>query len=142
MNQYIEFAGNHLFLTTAFFVLLGMLIYSFFSTRLRGFAGAAPAEAIRMINHDNAVVLDVREENEFLGGHIVNSLHIPLGFLKDRIGELQKHKDKPIIVSCRTGQRSATACALLKKQGFEKVFNLDGGVTSWQGANLPLVKKK
>lgn len=142
MNQYIEFATNHLYLTTAFIVLNLMLIYSFIGGRLRGFGAAAPAEAIRLINRENAVVLDVREENEFLNGHIVNSVHIPLGFLKDRVNEMEKHKGKPIIISCRSGQRSATACALLKKQGFERIYNLQGGVAAWQTDNLPLVKKK
>ncbi|MBI3562921.1 MAG: rhodanese-like domain-containing protein [Gammaproteobacteria bacterium] len=133
---------NHMYLTLAFVVLTAMLIYSFFSNKLRGFNGTAPAEAIRLINRDNAVVLDVREENEFHSGHIVNAIHIPLSFLKSRISELEKHKDKPIIVGCRSGQRSATACGILKKHGFEKVFNLNGGVTAWQQDSLPLVKKK
>lgn len=142
MNQYIEFATNHLYLTTAFIVISLMLIYSFIGNRLRGFGSTAPAEAIRLINRENAVVLDVREENEFLSGHIVNSIHIPLNFLKERLADLEKHKGKPIIVGCRSGQRSATACSLLKKQGFEQVYNLQGGVAAWQNDNLPLVKKK
>ena len=142
MNQYIEFATNHLYLTTAFIVLTLLLIYSFIGGRLRGFGAVAPTEAIRLINRENAVILDVREENEFLNGHVVNSIHIPLNFLKDRLGDLEKHKGKPIIVNCRSGQRSASACALLKKQGFEQIYNLQGGVVAWQHDNLPLVKKK
>lgn len=142
MNQYIEFATNHVYLTTAFIVLSGMVVYSFIGNKLRGFNGTAPADAIRMINRENAVVVDVREENEFLGGHIVNSIHIPLSCFKSRVNELEKHKDKPIIVSCRSGQRSATACATLKKLGFEKVYNLNGGMMAWQQDNLPIVKKK
>jgi rhodanese-related sulfurtransferase len=142
MNQYVEFATNHLYLTTAFIVLSLMLIYSFIGNRLRGFGAIVPAEAIRLINRENALILDVREENEFLSGHIVNSLHIPLSFLGKRLDELQKHKDKPIIVGCKSGQRSASACTLLKKQGFEQIYNLQGGIAAWQSDNLPLVKKK
>ena len=89
----------------------------------------------------NAVVLDVREDNEYLKGHIINSVHIPLSYLSNRIGELDKHKDKPIIVSCRSGQRSGQACAMLKKQGFENVYNLSGGMMAWQNDNLPVTKK-
>jgi rhodanese-related sulfurtransferase len=141
MNQYLQFFSEHYYLSIAFVVLLGMLIYSFVAIRFRGFGSAHTAEAVQMINRDNAVVLDVREDNEFSSGHIVNSIHIPLGFLKDRLQEMEKHKDKPIIVGCRSGQRSQSACAMLKKHGFEKVFNLSGGVTAWQSDNLPLVKK-
>lgn len=141
MNPYLQFASEHFYLSIAFVVLLGMLGYSFIAPRFRSFGSTHTAEAVRLINHENAVVLDVREENEFYNGHIVNSIHIPLGFLKDRLKEVEKYKDKPIIVSCRSGQRSATACTLLKKNGFAKVFNLSGGVTAWQSDNLPLVKK-
>ena len=120
MNPYLQFAAEHYFLSMAFIVLLGLLIYSFISPYFRGFASAHTAEAVRLINHEGALVLDVREENEFFKGHIVNSVHIPLGFLKDRLKEIEKHKDKPIIVGCRSGQRSATACALLKKMVLRK----------------------
>lgn len=74
------------------------------------------------------------------GGHIINSVHIPLGTLNNRLNELEKYKSRPIIVGCRSGQRSAAACTTLKKQGFETVYNLSGGVMGWQNANLPLTK--
>jgi len=61
--------------------------------------------------------------------------------LNARIKELDKFKSKPILVSCRSGQRSAQACRILKKQGFENVTNLAGGVMAWESANLPMEKK-
>lgn len=94
-----------------------------------------------MINHDDAVVIDVREVNEYSDGHIINSLHIPLSNLNTRISELKKHKANKVIVACRSGHRSANACANLRKAGFEQVFNLSGGVMAWEKANLPLIKK-
>ena len=78
--------------------------------------------------------------NEYSSGHIVNSVHIPLSNLKTRISELNKYKNQKIIVSCRSGNRSSQACASLKKEGFEEVFNLSGGVMAWENASLPLVK--
>lgn len=141
MEQYIEFIGNHYILSAAWIAVLLMLVYSFVGARLRGYASANPNLATQLINRENAVVVDVREENEYLKGHIVNAIHIPLSYLNDRIKDLDKYKDKPIIVGCRTGQRSAQACAQLKKHGFEKVYNLSGGVMAWQNDNLPLTKK-
>ena len=141
MDQYIEFIGNHYILSAAWIAVLIMIIYSFIGARLRGYQTANPTQATQLINHDDAVVVDVREENEYLKGHIVNSIHVPLGYLNERMKELEKYKDKPIIVGCRSGQRSGQACATLKKNGFENVYNLSGGVLAWQNDNLPLTKK-
>ncbi len=142
MNEYIDFIQNHYILSTAWLFVFGLLVYSLFAAKMRGYTSANPAQATQLINQDNAIVLDVREENEYLKGHIVNAIHMPLGYLKTRINEIEKHKDKPIIVGCRSGQRSAQACAILKKHGFESVYNLAGGVMAWQTDNLPLTKKK
>lgn len=140
MEQFLEFFGNHIILSSVFMAILFMLLIDIIGPGLKGYGITSPAEATRLINQENAVVLDVREDNEFLNGHIVNSIHIPLKFLSDRVKEMDKHKSKPIIVSCRSGSRSASACSMLKKQGFENVYNLKGGVMAWQHANLPLTK--
>jgi len=140
MDQYITFIGNHLLLFAALLVIVGMLVMSFFGDSLRGFKAASPAEATHLINREDAIVVDVREDNEFRSGHIVNAMHVPLGYFRDRIQKLEKYKDKPIIVGCRSGHRSGQACAMLKKAGFEKVYNLRGGVMAWQSDNLPLSK--
>lgn len=141
MDKYIQFLTNHYILSGAWLVVAGMLIYSFFSARLRGFSSIHPATATQLINRENAVILDVREDNEYREGHIVNSVHIPVSFLRDRMKDLDKYKDRPIIVGCRSGQRSSQACAILKKQGFDNVYNLNGGIMAWKNDNLPLTKK-
>jgi rhodanese-related sulfurtransferase len=141
MEQYMQFATNHYILTLAWIGVFVLFIYSFIGGRLRGYASVNPAGATQLINREQAIVLDVREENEYLNGHIVNSLHIPMSYLNDRMSELDKYKDKPVIVSCRSGQRSGHACALLKKQGFENVYNLSGGMMAWQNDSLPVTKK-
>lgn len=114
-----------------------MLFWSFFGNRLRGVKEANCASALQLINHREAFVLDVREPKEFDGGHLLNAKSIPLGKLRERIGELERYRDKPIVVVCRSGNRSATACALLGREGFS-AYNLAGGVMAWQKANLPL----
>jgi rhodanese-related sulfurtransferase len=115
-----------------------MLLWSFFGNRLRGVKEVDCAEALQLINHKEACVLDVREPDEFKGGHLLNAKLIPLGKLRDRIGELERYREKPIVVICRSGQRSATACALLGKEGYAQVYNLYGGITAWQKTGLPL----
>lgn len=141
MHQYVTFVVHHWELFVALVVILGLLAASSFTDGLRGFRGVSPAEATQLINRQDALVLDTREDGEYRGGHILNSVHIPLDNLDARIGELEKFKGKPIIVGCRSGQRSARACTKLRKNGFEQVYNLTGGVLAWQNANLPLVKK-
>lgn len=115
-----------------------MLIWSFIGNRLRGVKEISCAEALQLINHKDAAILDVREPEEYKSGHLLNAKLIPLGKLRERIGELERYRDKPMVVVCRSGQRSATACALLGKDGFAQVYNLSGGVMAWQKTSLPL----
>ncbi|MGA7749445.1 MAG: rhodanese-like domain-containing protein [Gallionella sp.] len=117
-----------------------MLLWSFFGNRFRGIKEVNSAGALQLINHKSAVVLDVREPSEYDAGHVLNSKLIPLGRLKERIGELEKYKDGSIVVVCRSGNRSGTACFILGKQGFSQAYNLAGGVQAWQKAGLPLEK--
>lgn len=104
-------------------------------------AHLTPAQATLLMNREDALVLDVRETGEWSSGHITGARHITLGQLEKRISELEKFKDRPIIVCCASGNRSSSACGQLKKGGFEKVFSLDGGISAWLGANLPLTTK-
>lgn len=104
-------------------------------------ANLTPAEATLLMNREDALVLDVRETGEWSSGHITGARHISLGQLDKRLSELDKFKEKPIIVVCATGNRSSSACGQLKKHGFGKVFSLGGGVSSWRDANLPLTTK-
>lgn len=141
MSQFFEFVINHWMLSLAFVVLLGLFIANEFGRRFRGFADVSPVDATRLINHEDAVLLDIREDKEYREGHILNARHIPLNMLGDRLRELEKFKGKPIIAYCRSGHRSARACALLRKHGFESVYNLGGGIMAWQNANFPVNKK-
>jgi len=141
MQQLIEFLSNHTLLTSLLVAIVLALYGTSFINRLRGIKQVGPAEATQMINHDDAIVIDVRENNEYADGHIINAMHIPMTNVQSRISELEKHKSKPIIVSCRSGARSATVCGWLKKHEFENVSNLKGGVMAWTSASLPLSKK-
>lgn len=133
-----EFIYNQWMLIAALIIILALLAKSFIGTK--GVKDVNPADAIALINRQDAVVLDVRKDDEFSEGHVLNSIHIPVGLLENRIQELEKYKAKPIIVNCRSGNRSNTACNLLRKQGFGSIYKLNGGILAWKNANLPLTK--
>ncbi len=117
-----------------------MLIFPGLRGKASGAGEVDPTGAVQLINHENALVLDVREANEFSSGHIANAKHIPLGQLSDSAKTLEKYKERPIVVNCRSGSRSAMACSTLSKLGFTKVYNLKGGILAWQQAQMPTVK--
>ncbi len=99
-----------------------------------------PVEATQLINREDAYILDVREVDEFAGGHLPEAKNIPAGKLLDRIHELEKFKEKPVLVCCAAGIRSNKACAELKKNGFSKIHSLAGGVDAWLAAGYPVKK--
>ena len=137
----IEFTGNHLILVLAFTGTLGALLYTEISRRFGGLRSVGPMEATQLSNRENAVFLDVRDDGEYRGGHIPEAVHIPLKQLTERAGELEKFKGVPVIAYCRTGTRTGRIGVILKKHGFENVYNLSGGIAAWQSANLPTTTK-
>ena len=141
MERLLEFAANHWGLTLALLGVLAALGGTFVYPRIQGIRRVTPLDATQMINREEALVLDVRLEAEFKEGHILNSLHIPMKYLSEQTRKLDKHRSRPIITVCRTGQQSAGASAMLRKRGFERVYNLSGGILAWQNASLPLTKK-
>ena len=141
MEQYLEFFGNHLGLCMAFLVLIGVMLWTFTQGAGPGVKKVGPMDVTRLINHEDALVLDVRSDGEFNNGHILNAMHIPQQHLDEQIDKLHKFRERPIITACRTGQTSARASNALRKQGFEKVYYLSGGLLAWEDANLPLTKK-
>jgi len=91
-------------------------------------------EAAALINQKGAVVFDVRTSAEYAAGRIPKANHVPLRQLPNRLDSLNKYKSRPVLVSCRTGRRSASACAYLAENGFEEVYNLKGGLRAWAHA--------
>lgn len=136
----VQFIQDNWMLAALAVVSGAMLTWSFIGGRLSGVEQADTLKATRLYN-DDALVLDVREDNEYAAGHIPKAKHIPLAQLAGRISELDKFKNKPVLVTCRSGQRSARACGMLKKAGFETVYNQAGGLLAWERASLPVTQK-
>ena len=139
MNQLSEFAGNHALLVLALAGIVTMLLAGEIQQRIGGVKNVGPNDAIRMLNHDNVIIIDMRNDKDYQAGHIVNAVHLP-ECDQGAIGRLEKFRKRPLIVYCRSGQQSTGVCSKLRKQGFEPVYNLKGGVLAWQNANLPLSK--
>jgi rhodanese-related sulfurtransferase len=84
-------------------------------------------------------ILDVREPHEYEAAHVAGSILIPLGSISERVGELESLKAQELVVICRGGKRSATACWQLAQAGFSKTYNVAGGIIAWQRAKLAVV---
>lgn len=138
MEQFIEFIGNHLVLSAIWLASVAAII--FYHQRTAS-AAVGPQQAVMLINRKDAVVVDVRDKKEFDAGHIVDSINIPLANLKQRVTELKKHKDKPVLVVCKLGQHSGDAAKTLEEAGHSEVIRLSGGVTEWKSQSYPLVQK-
>ena len=134
----MDFMQQNIMWVMAAVVSGAMLVASF----VRGAGkGVSVTEATLLINREDALVLDVRETNEWSTGHIPNARHIALGQLQKHISELEKFKGRPVIICCASGNRSSSACGALKRAGFDRVFNLSGGLGAWTGAGLPVTTK-
>jgi rhodanese-related sulfurtransferase len=133
----VEFVRNNLLLIAVAVVSGAMLLWPLVR---RGSGGpwVTTAEATHLINREDASIIDVREPGEYGAGHIIGARNVPLARLQG--GEAPKRKDRPVIVYCDTGERAGKAVGALKKQGFERVVNLTGGLRSWQQAGLPVEK--
>ncbi len=116
------------------------LIWPMLGRGASGVPALSATEAVMLLSRAKPLVLDVRDEAEFAAGHIQGAKHIPLAQLADRLKEIEKYKDKAVLVHCQRGMRAKAACTILKAQQFTQLQQLDGGLEAWQQANLPLVK--
>lgn len=133
-----EFVQQQWPLFVALILIVLSLIYSYVGDRLMGFRNVEPLQATRLVN-DGAALLDVRSEGEYRGGHIAGAVNIPVSQLKNKVETLSLSRQDPVVVYCASGSRSARACSLLAKNGFEQVYNLNGGILAWQSAGMPVV---
>ena len=143
MQQYIEFFSNHPILSAVWLVLFVMLIASVIKARFSALKQVSPTELTLQVNRNNALIIDIRTEADYNKGHITGARHLLLADIeKQQLAGLEKHKAEPIIVVCQAGITAQKAAASLLKQGFTNVAVLQGGMGSWTGASLPLVKTK
>lgn len=140
MEKIPEFIGNHLFLVMLFISILILLLWNIFGAAMSGIRQVDPAGLTRLVNREEAVLVDVRSAEDYAQRHILNALNIPDAELENRKDELDKYREKPVILYCATGSSSSRMARALAASGFKQVYALKNGLTSWQNANLPLIK--
>lgn len=141
MEQIVEFIGNNILLFVFLAAIVTMLVITEYRQFTRGYKEISPAEAVQLMNREGALLLDTQTDNEIGKGRIKGAKHLPVDVLEQRLGELEKYRDKPVIAYCSNGQRSPQACTLLQKNAFQRVYCLKGGLQAWREANLPVAAK-
>ncbi len=138
MNEYIQFFSHNWQLTGAFVGLLIVFIFLELRERIGGSNKVSPFELTLLINHENALVVDIRNEEIYKKGHIVGSISCPGSEIDNHFKKLKKYQNNKIIVVDADGYGTKPVVDKLIKQGFEKVSALNGGIAAWQKAELPL----
>jgi len=135
----LEFLIQNWYLVLAAVVSGGLLLWPQLKGGGGGGSSVNTAEAIRLINREKAVLIDVGEPAEFAAGHAGGARNIPFGQLEGS-KDLPSNKALPLVLVCPTGARASRAVSLLRKAGHEKVVSLAGGLRAWRDANLPVDK--
>jgi rhodanese-related sulfurtransferase len=138
MALFLEFLAQEWILALALVVVAGLLVWH--EARKSGPA-VSPQQAINLINGEQGVFVDLRDNADYRQGHIVDALHIPATKLAEREAELVKYKDKPVVLVCKMGQQSGAASKQLKASGFSRVFKMTGGMMEWNNLQLPVISK-
>jgi rhodanese-related sulfurtransferase len=133
----VNFIVDNIFIVAIAVISGGALLWPALAPRGKR---ATPLQLTQMINRGKTVVVDVRSADEFAAGHLRDAKHIPLADLANRIGELDKSKNRTVVVVCQTGARADKAARQLQAAGFEDVYALEGGQAAWIAAGLPVTK--
>ena len=136
MALFIEFLVQQWLLAGA---LLAVIVILFLHEKRKSGASVSPQQAINLVNKDQGVFLDLRDAAQYKQGHIVDALHIPSAKLADRMAELEKFRDRPIILVCKMGQQAGAAGKQLKANNFQQVYKMTGGMMEWGNLQLPTV---
>jgi len=134
----VDFVLQNIFIIAVAVVSGAMLMWPGFS-RARGVNGVDTTGATQLVNHEQAVFVDIRPPVEYEKGHIAQARNVPVDDIETRASSLPKNK--PLIVVCNNGRTAARAAAQFKAKGFEKVHTLNGGLIAWQQAGLPVTTR-
>ena len=136
MALFLEFLTQQWILVAA---LSSVVIMLFMHETRKSGPSLSPQKAINMVNAEQGVFLDLRDAADYKQGHIVDAVHIPSARLAERMAELEKYKNKPIILVCKMGQQASAAGKQLKGNNFEQVYKMTGGMMEWSNLQLPTV---
>lgn len=135
--MFFEFLSQQWMLVGALMVAAGLLWMH--ESRKSG-QSLTPRQAITLVNGEDGVFLDLRDSSEFGSGHIANAINIPASKLDGRVAELEKYREKPIVLVCKMGQQAGAVGKQLQSRGFSRIYRMSGGMMEWAQLQLPLVK--
>lgn len=138
MALFLEFLAQEWILALALLVVVIML---FLHEARKSGPSVSPQQAIGLINSEQGIFLDLRDAAEYKQGHIVEALNIPASKLQARMAELEKYRDRPVVLVCKMGQQASAAGKQLKASGFTRVYKMTGGMMEWRNLQLPTVGK-
>ena len=136
MALFLEFLTQQWHLAGALLVVVVLLVMH--EMRKSG-PSLSPQQAINLVNAERGVFLDLRDAADYKQGYIADALHIPATKLAERLSELEKYRERPVILVCKMGQQAAAAGKQLKANKFEKVYKMSGGMMEWGNLQLPTV---
>ncbi len=142
MADFEAFAQNNLILVLAWVGLLAALIWNEISRMTSGFKEIDPSELTALINHGEALVVDVSPLKDYEAGHILGSKHVFFSQLDPQAKDLAAHREKPLALYCQSGMQARQAAAKLVKAGFTQVKILRGGLGAWRAENLPVSRRR
>lgn len=143
LQEIMPFVSKHIILSLAWISLLVALIIIIFNSHFSKVKEVSRSEATRLINKEDAVMVDTRSRDDFYKGHLANAINLTASEIKSgNLGTLKKHKAQLIIVACANGTASREPAENLNKLGFDNVVILKEGIAGWNAENLPLVREK
>ncbi|QTS83640.1 rhodanese-like domain-containing protein [Coxiella endosymbiont of Amblyomma nuttalli] len=143
MEQISQFIVNHWALVMAF--VSASVVLFIIESRSKGLSGRnrlTPFQATRLINSEEAIVIDIRDANAYNKGHIANAIHISLKGLDESMEHLEQYKRRPLIIVCAMGQKLGRIINMLREHGYKKIYILTGGMNAWNNANMPVTKNE
>ncbi|PTB89770.1 rhodanese-like domain-containing protein [Pseudidiomarina aestuarii] len=142
MEDILAFAANHPIMSTLWVVLLIAIIVTSVQAATSNIQQLTAQQATLLVNRNDGVFVDIRSMDDYRKGHIADAVHLTAERIrKNELGSLEKYKSAPIVLVCATGMTAKGVASNLSKAGFEKVAVLQGGISSWQAASFPLIKK-
>lgn len=141
MDQFIVFLKNHWALWLAFFVILGAIAFEESRKNIKGVMRIAPKDAVDLINQENVVIIDLRDQHAFNSGHIIDSVHVPASDYDLILKKAGHDKNKNIIFLGKDEVSVIGIGSKLRQSGFTKLYVISGGIVAWKNASLPLTKK-
>ncbi|MGD9591111.1 MAG: rhodanese-like domain-containing protein [Candidatus Berkiella sp.] len=141
MDPYISFFVEHWMLSAAFAVILLLLIGNELRHRSFGVPGISSQQLVDLLNHKDAVIIDIRSHERFDLGHILGAINIPAENFDAGLKTLNKYKNRPMVLVCSQGNDAPKKGKVLKGNGYTDLYHLAGGMDAWHAQGMPVTKR-